>query len=783
MKSGDHLPGNASRREPRKLIRLHPREDSFQVTQSRTVLSTNRSGFISPKTPEGLYVHQTRMLSCYRWLIDGKEPLPNALSNVEQHSWLGYYIHAPHVKNEFHDRGSGEMLQASERTLEFRLSRFVGLGLHEDVDLFNYTQEPVEVELQLEIDADFADQEETVRPREQFGDLKRDWCQNQNGVWELSFDYVAHHHYEHQGEVGDPTIHRGIAIEVANPGSVPAFKDGVISFRVSLRPMERWHTCIRMVPHLEGDRLVPLYNCYSFQPTGNIFDVRRYDLLEDSTTFSTAETQTLAPVVVGALEQAKHDLSALRLHDLDQGGGAWTMAAGVPIFVALFGRDTLTASWQSSLVNTEMMQGTLPVLACLQGTVVNDWRDEQPGRMLHEAHSGPLAALGFNPRSRYYGEVTSSGFYPVVVSELWHWTGDKELVRPFIEPALKALRWKDEWADLDGDGFYEYLSRSTQGVKNQGWKDSGDAIVDADGTELDAPIATCEEQAYVYVAKLHMSELLWWLDMKDESRHLFQEAEELKKRFNDVFWMEHQGFFAMGLDSNKHQITSIGSNPGHCIACGIVDHQLVRRTADRLMAEDMFTGWGIRTLSSLHPAYNPFSYHRGTVWPVEHGTFALGFMRYGLHDYVEKISRGMFEAAALFDFQRLPEVFSGHPRDEQHPFPAMYPKTNWPQAWSSSALFTLMQSLLGLYPYAPLHALFVDPHLPPWLPEITLSNLHVGKAVVAIRFYREGAGKSSYEVLDKRGHLHVVRQPSPWSLTATSAERLVDALESVLPKK
>ena len=303
------------------------------------------------------------MLSCYRWLIDGKEPLPNALSNVEQHSWLGYYIHAPHVKNEFHDRGSGEMLQASERTLEFRLSRFVGFGLHEDVDLFNYTQEPVEVELQLEIDADFADQEETVRPREQFGDLKRDWRQNQNGVWELSFDYVAHHHYEHQGEVGDPTIHRGIAIEVANPGSVPAFKDGVISFRVSLRPMERWHSCIRMVPHLEGDRLVPLYNCYSFQPTGNIFDVRRHDLLEDSTTFSTAETQTLAPVVVGALEQAKHDLSALRLHDLDQGDGAWTMAAGVPIFVALFGRDTLTASWQSSLVNSEMMQGTLPVLA------------------------------------------------------------------------------------------------------------------------------------------------------------------------------------------------------------------------------------------------------------------------------------------------------------------------------------------------------------------------------------------------------------------------------------
>ena len=191
------------------------------------------------------------------------------------------------------------------------------------------------------------------------------------------------------------------------------------------------------------------------------------------------------------------------------------------------------------------------------------------------------------------------------------------------------------------------------------------------------------------------------------------------------------------------------------------------------MADDMFSGWGVRTLSAPHSAFNPFSYHRGTLWPVEHGTFAMGFMRYGLHESVEQISLGIFEAAAPFDFYRLPEVFSGHQRDDRHPFPGMYPKTNWPQAWSSPAIFTLVQTLLGLYPYAPLHALFLDPHLPSRLPEITLSNLHVGQAVVAIRFYRESNGPSGYEVLDKRGHLHVVRQPSPWSLTASPAERLV----------
>ena len=783
MKNGNHVPGSRWRAEPRRLIRLHPREESFEVSQSRTVLSTHLDGSIRPDTPDGFYVHQTRMLSCYRWLIEGKPPLPVALSNVDQHSWMGYYIDAPHVKNEFQDRGSGEMAQASERTLELRLSRYVGYGLHEDVDLMNYTQEPVEFELQLEVDADFADQEETVRPREQFGDLKREWRRNQSGAWELSFTYVAHHHYEHQGDVGDATIRRGIALEIANPGSEPVFDGGVISFHVSLQPMQAWHTCIRMTPYVAGEPMGQLYDCYSFRPTGNELDARRRDFLEESTSFSTSETQTLAPMVIGALERAKHDLASLRLHDLNQGEGAWVMAAGIPIFVALFGRDTLTTACQAGMVSSQMMQGVLPVIAKLQGTKVDDWRDEQPGRMLHEAHTGPLAALGYNPRARYYGSATTSGFYPFAVTELWHWTGDKELVRPFVEPALRALKWKDTWADLDGDGFSEYLTRSTQGTKNQGWKDSGDAIAYEDGTLVEPPIAMSEEQAFVYVAKLHLSELLWWLDMKDESRRLYHEASELKKRFNEAFWMPDEGFFAMGLDSKNRQIKSVGSNPGHCVACGIVDDSLVRKTMDRLLADDMFTGWGIRTLSAKHPAFNPFSYHRGSVWPVEHGTFAVGCMRYGLHDQVQKIARGMFDAASLFDFERLPEVISGHQRDEQHPFPAMYPKTNWPQAWSCSTLFGLLQSMLGLYPYAPLHALFVDPQLPAWLPEITIGNLHVGTAVVAIRFYREDDGTSSYEVLEKQGHLHVVRQPSPWSLTATPAERLVDALASTLPSR
>lgn len=783
-RDGNHIPTSAARSSPRTLVRLHPREDSFEVSQGRSVLSTNLNGFIPRNTANGLFVHQTRMLSGYRWLLDGVEPLAVALSNVHQHSWLGYYIQLPHsLKPGEKDRGSGEMAEVSERSVELRLSRTVGWGVHEDADVTNFTQEPVEFQLQLELDADFADQEETVNPRKQFGELKRSWQHNQQGNWQLVFDYQSHHHYKHQEDEGDVCIHRSIAIEIANCSSEPSYSDNVISFQLSLKPFQSWHACIRMHPQVEDEPTAPLYDCYAFQSTKNPYDVSCANFLDKAASFSGPTGEALTSVVVGALEQAKHDLGSLRLHDLDRGQNAWVPAAGIPSYVALFGRDTLTVAWEAAVVSSEMMRGTLPVISSLQGKVVDDWRDEQPGRMLHEAHTGPLAKLGFNPRARYYGSATTSGFYPVVLAELWHWTGDKELIRPLIDHALDALRWKDDWADLDGDGFYEYLTRSSQGVKNQGWKDSGDAIVYADGSQVEPPIATCEEQAFVYVSKLHMAEMLWWLDRKDEAKRLYHQATELKKRFNEEFWMEDLDYFALGLDSRKQQIQSIASNPGHCVACGMVDEALVQRTVDRLLAEDMFTGWGVRTLSAKHPAFNPFSYHRGTVWPVEHGSFAMGFMRYGLHAELEKIARGIFDAAALFDLQRLPEVFSGHQRDERHPFPALYPKTNWPQAWSSSAVFTLIQCMLGIYPYAPLHALFVDPHLPDWLPEITVSNLHVGKAVVDLRFYRENDGVSSYEVLERRGRLHVVRQPSPWSTTAGPMERVVDALSSALPSR
>ena len=239
--------------------------------------------------------------------------------------------------------------------------------------------------------------------------------------------------------------------------------------------------------------------------------------------------------------------------------------------------------------------------------------------------------------------------------------------------------------------------------------------------------------------------------------------------------MEDEGYYALALDADGRQVRSIASNAGHCVATGIADEAHVPRVVERMFREDLFSGWGIRTLSSSHPAFNPYSYHLGSIWPVEQGTFALGFMRYGLYDRAQQLARAQFESAALFDFHRLPELFSGHARDDAHPFPAIYPNANSPQAWSASTVFSLLQSMLGLYPYAPLDLLIVDPHLPEWLPEITIRDLRVGSARVTIRFHER-----SWEVVEKEGTLHIVQQPMPWSLTATRGERLFDLLKSLV---
>lgn len=762
------------------LVRVQPRSNTLFVSQGRSALSTSLDGFIHKGSPNGFFVYETRLLSEYLFKVNGHLPKTVALSNVEQHSWLGYYTAAELdiYKNLKTDQGSGRVLPESERTLEIRVSRYVGDGIHEDIDLTNFTQETLRFEFSIEADADFADQLEVGGERIQFGEIQRTW-HDEDDSSELQFHYKATHQYSHQDFDGESEINRALKLRFYN--TTAASYDGrSVKFQIELRPLEKWHACVDHVPIIDDYPLEPRYRCHSFGSIRTLYDRQRERFLRESVGFSAGTRQgDLTEVVVSSMNQARHDLATMRLHDLDTGPDGWTMAAGLPTYLTLYGRDTLTASWQSAILGPEMMTGTLEILARTQGRKNRDWFDEQPGRMVHEVHTGPLSALGYVPLSRNYGSITTSHLYPFMVSELWHWTGDKDLILRFVKPALRAIEWTNKHSDSDGDGFFEYQTRSTNGVRHQGWKDSAMAIVDHEGRQVDPPVAISEEQAYVYVSKLHFAETLWWLGLKDEAKRLAREARELKKRFNDKFWCEDIGYYAMGLDAKKQPIRSIGSDAGHCLVAGIADDSLAKRTAERMLWDDLFSGWGIRTLSSENPAFNPYSYHRGSVWPVENATFAVGFARLGLHKQLETLSRSFFEAASLFDFYRLPELFAGHQRDIDHPFPAIYTKSNSPQAWSASATFLMVQAILGLYPYAPLNILFVDPHLPPWLPQFELHHLRVGRARVSLRFERLKDGTTDYSVLSQTGTLYIIRQPSPWSLTASIGERVRDGLSSL----
>ncbi|MFB6371907.1 MAG: glycogen debranching N-terminal domain-containing protein, partial [Bradymonadaceae bacterium] len=484
--------------QPGSLISVRPRANTIYVSHGNTVLATRPDGTIDAGPSQGMFVYQTRLLSRLGYRIGGKTPQPVACSSVEQHSWVGYY--GLEIDGE-----TGELVEGFDEArhiLEMRVTRNVLGGFHEDIDLVNYSQQPVEFDLEVELAADFADISETEGKRTQHGEITEQWRGGNGEHRRLEYRYVADHDYTHQGESGTARIERAVEIQIADMDTTPSYADGTLTFHVELAPKQRWHTCLLFGTEIDGDRQQPEASCGLTRDSSDPRKHRRQLFLEQSTDFSAPDSETLTSDVLATLERSRRDLASLRMDDLDVDENTWIMAAGMPVYVGIFGRDILTTSWQSALSSPDMMRGSLAHLADLQGTDYNDWRDEQPGRMIHQQSYGPLPSLQYNPFSRYYGSLTTSGFYPFVVSELWHWTGDREQVEPFIEPALRALEWLDDYADPDDDGLYEYRTVSEQGVKNQAWKDSEDAIVYEDGSVVPTPIATCEEQGYVYAAKL-----------------------------------------------------------------------------------------------------------------------------------------------------------------------------------------------------------------------------------------------------------------------------------------
>ena len=755
-------------------IRLRPRHKVIDVSRGRTVLGMNQDGAIEPDDAgQGLYVYQTRVLSKYCWTLEGKQLDLSAQSAVEQHSWLAYFYAAP---PNCKDTPTGEC-NPLQQTIEVKISRVVGEGMHEDVEVTNHTQIATVVTLALEADADFAARQEVPDKRKQKGALTRHWEKIGENEWTWGMRYRCEHAYDQQGNQGIARLDRAIQLRLRCDSE--AHHSGKrISFRLQLGPHETWKACLMWQAEVDGHLLPIEPDCNALTHSHGEYFRKREAFLQDSTAVRTPASRKLAADIRRVLDRSRLDIAALRLYDLDEGEHNWKLAAGVPTYMALFGRDMLVAGWQASLLSNDMGWGALSLLSSTQCHDTNDWRDAQPGRILHESHTDPLSVLNFSPEACYFGTANAPFLYPMVVSELWSWTGQKDHLRRFAKTALDALAWADKNILDPTSGFYKYQTRSKQGLKNQGWKDSSDAIVYPDGSQVEDPLGTCEMQAFAYAAKLHFAEFLWCIDETNEALRLYRESEELKKRFNERFWMADEGYVALAIDKDNHMVNTIASDPGHCVFSGILEGERPKQVIDRMMRPDMFSGWGIRTLSSSHPAYNPFAYHRGTVWPAENGSFVLGMARYGLRDQMWDLSCALFEAASMFDYDRLPEVFGGHPRDEAHPFPCLYEKADSPQAWSASVPFIVMQSLLGIRPYAPSNTLFLDPWLPDWLPEVNLENLAVGDAIVSLHFQRNEEGKTDYTVDRLDGELHILRQPGPWSVTADWGERAKYAVET-----
>ena len=454
-------------------------------------------------------------------------------------------------------------------------------------------------------------------------------------------------------------------------------------------------------------------------------------------------------------EASFRDLAILRTALRDE----TYFAAGVPWFVTLFGRDSLITAFQTLAFNTDIAASTLRLLASLQGTKVDDWRDEQPGKILHELRIGELARAGELPHTPYYGSVDATPLFLILLAAHAHWTGSLELFRSLIENVEAALAWIDRYGDSDGDGYIEYSSASEKGLINQGWKDSGDAIVTQDGDLAAPPIALVEVQGYVYAAKREMAVLFEKSGDSARAAALRGEAAALRERFNRDFWSESLGTFCLALQAGKKPAQVVTSNAGHTLWSGIAEPELARRTAERLMQEDMFSGWGIRTLSTKAKSYNPNAYHLGTVWPHDNALIAAGFRSYGFDDFALRIFESISNAASYYEHYRLPELFAGQSAST-YGVPVRYPVACHPQAWAAGSVPFLLQSALGLKAEGfDKRLTIIEPVLPSFVDRLQLFDIRVGTGSVDLSFERTPSGAVATRVLARTGSIDVLVEP------------------------
>ena len=642
-------------------------------------------------TASGFFASDTRFLSRSVLTLAGARP--EALSHDQP---------APHLAAFVLRNAQVGGLEPNQLSVE--RERFVGGCMEERITVENHGRRLIELEIGLELEADFADIFVVKSLEPGFGQPSdatlpptRPPQRGENGV--LVF--------------ADDSYPARTVVHLSEPFVV---QDGAARFSVALAPNERWRLVVGVQPQLDGvSRLGPA----SF--ARELDEERR---LADE---SVAAWRRTAPRLRARWDDLAHtwnrsvaDLAALRMR-VDDADFGRLLAAGAPWFMTLFGRDTLISSFQTLVFGPDLAASTLRALAATQAGEDDPERDAEPGKIIHEMRRGK-AALAWT--DRYYGTVDATPLFLILLSELWRWTDDPQLPLELEGTARRALAWIDGPADPDGDGFVEYFRRSRHGIRNQTWKDSENSMAFHDGTLAHPPIAPAEVQGYVYDAKLRLGEIARevWRD-RPLAEQLEREAGDLRSRFNEAFWVADRGFYALGLDGDKRPVDSLASNVGHLLWSGIVPAERRDAVADALMGERLWSGWGIRTMAAGEGAYNPLVYHNGPVWPHDNSLIAAGLARAGRRHDAERILRTMTEAAAYFDY-RLPEVFAGFPRRRTR-FPVVYPTASSPQAWAAGTPVLLLQVLLGLVPDRAGRELRSEAKdLPDWAEGIILEGVH-----------------------------------------------------------